>query len=252
MRLFPIALLLALAPVVVGSAGCVVPAAPDPPPPAPVAVVDDAPMVRIPGEAVLVAERRFRRVPRLEGAEPFWIDVDEVTVARYRVFCEATGRAMPSQPEASTDRHPVVRVSWTDADAFARWAGKRLPTEWEWWAAALGDRRFPWGEAEPSAAPVRIPLISLMSDRDPPWVPSATGEDPIDRSPWGCRDMGGNVCEWTSSQGKWTGDSPFRPVCGWRISDIAVNDDGIRSMTGNELDFTAGFVGFRCARSGDR
>jgi formylglycine-generating enzyme required for sulfatase activity len=230
------------------TAACAAPDREDVPPVVPLPR-DDAAMVPVPGEAVLAAEARLRRVPRLKSAEPFLIDADEVTVARYRTFCLATGRAMPAQPPGSTELHPVVNVTWDDADAFARWAGKRLPTAYEWWAAALGDRPYPWGNEEPLRAPVRLPLTSLGADRNPPWIPAPVGSDPVDTSTLGCRDMGGNVCEWTSSEGKGEDAARWRLLCGWRVSDIVVNDDGTSSTTGNERHFRAGYVGFRCART---
>ncbi len=72
----------------------------------------------------------------------FFMDKYEVTVAQYRKFCNATGRTMPAEPlwQASED-HPIVNVSWDDASAYARWAGKRLPTEAEWEYAARGGNK---------------------------------------------------------------------------------------------------------------
>jgi len=92
--------------------------------------------------------------------------------------------------------HPVVHVNWYEAEAFCRWAGRRLPTEAEWELAATLDpatgrkRRFPWGDAPPT--PERANLdYRAGGTLDVRALPS--GDSPV-----GCRQMIGNVWEWVA------------------------------------------------------
>ncbi|GAA4471222.1 ergothioneine biosynthesis protein EgtB [Rhodococcus olei] len=105
-----------------------------------------------------------------------------------RVF----GRVVPLHPN-----QPVVHVCYFEAQAYARWAGKRLPTEAEWERAARWDpasgrsRRFPWGDAEPTAAHANLGQRHLE--------PAEVGAYPDGASPLGVHHLIGDVWEWTSS-----------------------------------------------------
>jgi formylglycine-generating enzyme required for sulfatase activity len=132
----------------------------------------------------------------------FRIDRYETTNAMYVEFVRATSRAVPhhwiggTYPEAKAD-HPVVYVDWYDAEAFCRWAGKRLPIEAEWERAARGTdgRRFPWGDAwQPTNA--NTPQYWLT--RHEPGDTMPVGSFPQSRSPEGLADMAGNVYEWVA------------------------------------------------------
>jgi formylglycine-generating enzyme required for sulfatase activity len=133
--------------------------------------------------------------------ESFDIDITEVTHAAYAEFVKATGHALPDPWRAGggvpADRaqHPVTHVSWYDANDYCRWRGKRLPTEEEWEKAARGPEGFsyPWGnEFDPARANLsRGPF--LFGDTQP------VGTRTDGESPYGAKDMIGNVWEWTDS-----------------------------------------------------
>jgi iron(II)-dependent oxidoreductase len=109
--------------------------------------------------------------------------------------------------------HPVLHVSWFEAEAFCRWAGRRLPSEAEWEAAAAcqpgpdgkslgaGKNRYPWGDEVPTPDRANLDWKNLGC--------VAVYALPAGDSAWGCRQMIGNVWEWTSSDfGPYPGFKP--------------------------------------------
>jgi len=126
----------------------------------------------------------------------YWIDRYEVTQADYARFVSQAGHPPPrtwTKGQPLRGDHPVIAVSWTDADAFCRWAGKRLPTEAEWEKAARGDdgRLWPWGSEYHKG------FANLQDGDIKDTVP--VGSSPHDLSPYGVYDMAGNAMEWTAS-----------------------------------------------------
>lgn len=127
---------------------------------------------------------------------PFFMDMHEVTNADFAEFVNATKHQSPttwttgSYPSGASKK-PVTGVTWDDAVAYARWAGKRLPTEAEWEFAARGTTGFvyPWGNQWEKG--------SLSRSRSN--EPSDVGSNTNNKSPFGVFDMVGNVWEWTTS-----------------------------------------------------
>jgi iron(II)-dependent oxidoreductase len=105
-------------------------------------------------------------------------------------------RSMDREMEVDPLR-PVCHVCWYEADAYARWAGGRLPTEQEWEAAASWDpstgtkRTYPWGDEPPTALDANLDQLSFET--------AQVGAYPRNVSPIGCYGMIGDVWEWTSS-----------------------------------------------------
>lgn len=187
-------------------------------------------------------EKPLRRVT----VSDFKIDKYEVTVAQYRAFCAATGKSMPTPPTWGwVDSHPMVNVSWEDANAYAQWAGKRLPTEAEWeYAVRGGNMADSMGQNFGSA------WISSNSDGSPRPVGSSAP------NALGIYDMRGNVWEWCAD---------------WYASDSYASTSGtppavgkFKSLRGGSFDYSSYYArvsvrhysnpqfwspnfGFRCA-----
>ena len=152
---------------------------------------------------------------------PFWMDAYPVTVAQYTEFLEATGTPEPKlwrHPQFNGPHQPVIGLSWAEANAYARWAGKQLPTEAQWEFAARGkqDRPYPWGHLPPDTTRSNFKEYLGMTSN------VAMHED--GRSPDGIYDLAGNVYEWTAD--------PFIPYRAARTNPEAAAKAPRRALRG--------------------
>jgi formylglycine-generating enzyme required for sulfatase activity len=184
-----------------------------------------------------------------------------VTNAQYELFVMATSYAAPEHWEngkilAGKENHPVVNVSWQDAQAFCVWAGVRLPTEAEWEKAARSadGRMYPWGNEPPTQE-----LCNFDGNVDDT---TPVGLYPKGASPYGVLDMAGNVWGWVSDWyddkyysvspvenpqgGPATGESRVLRGGSWIDVDLEVRSANRRYCPPS---YWYDFGGFRCVRS---
>ena len=221
-------------------------------------------MAQVPaGEFIMGSNERWddEAPEHISTTDAFYIDLNEVTNADYKIFVKATKRTHPFHwPEGhlpkSKENHPVTYVSWFDANDYCSWAGKRLPTEQEWEKAARGEEGliYPWGNE-----------WSLDKSNNP--YKNSTGTEPVGsypkgRSPYGLNDISGNVWEWV--------DSYYLPHPGNPVTRAEYGEDkrvlkggswfdclsygcGLSAPTFNRSFFTPevknNSFGFRCAKT---
>jgi formylglycine-generating enzyme required for sulfatase activity len=214
--------------------------------------------------------------------KPFYMDKYPVTNAQFKRFLDASHYHPADDlnflkdwrngnyPEVAANK-PVTWVSLEDARAYARWAGKRLPHEWEWQFAAQGTdgRIFPWGSCDwlapataggPYACPwQRDPIDAPAPIPDKGRVMAAASDvnaHPRGASPFGVEDMVGNVWQWTDEyQDEHTraailrGGNHYQPQGSmWYFPQAYRNEQhGKLLLMAPSYDRSAG-VGFRCVK----
>lgn len=195
----------------------------------------------------------------------YYMDKYEVAQTDYERFVKATKRGKPFIPVFDDDiakvlkpELPAIGMSWTDAQAYCQWAGKRLPTEAEWEKAAKGEgsRKYPWGDA------MGPRYANLEGEEDGYKYLAPPGKFPEGRSPYGLYDMAGNVAEWVADtyDDKYYGKSPYRDPKGpeegqnrvirggsWRESPHGAR---VSKRFQAKLWRTDATIGFRCAKDG--
>jgi len=205
--------------------------------------------------------RRFHE--KTMQVAPFYIDKFPVTNGEFKKFLDATHYA-PRDPinflrdwkngafPQGWDNRPVTWVSLEDARAYAAWANKRLPHEWEWQLAAQGTdgRLYPWGN---QWQPVNVPT--------PDQSRTMRGPDPVDAhpagaSPYGVMDLVGNVWQWTDEFSDehtraaiLRGGEYYQPQGSiWYFPQAWRNDQHSKLLLMAPGYDRSGGVGFRCVR----
>jgi len=234
--------------------------------------VDTAGMVFVPGGICTtgVEGRDDPNGPRRVRLAPFFIDRAEVSNGEYLKYVEATGAAAPSWwddvgVDAVPMDRPVVGITWEEAEAYARWIGKRLPTaaEWECAMRAPDERLVPWGDAA-----VQWPATTLESvQRAASGDHSAAIDEylahtmPVDSRPdlataSGILHAATNVTEWTATLltgnttvvvnkgAAWSGDPILFDLARMQTFPLETVAEHDRMVPAKSMK-----IGFRCARS---
>ena len=176
-----------------------------------VANSDGAELVYVPGGVVALGVGTDHA--KTVNVKSIYVDRHEVTLRQFLSFCRATGATCPPQPGSSGEQHPVVDVGWHLAREYARWAGRRLPTEAEWQRAAMGDdgRAYPWGSVD------RISARNGPGNEDGYGGLAPVGSFLQGAGPFGCLDMSGNAWEWCEDSAPPEGGGTERQAFVYRV-----------------------------------
>jgi formylglycine-generating enzyme required for sulfatase activity len=195
----------------------------------------------------------------------FYLDITEVSNAAYKLFCDGAGHPYPPAPDWDADYflgkpdYPVLNVSFQDAQAYARWANKRLATEEEWEAAARGRQGFqlPWGNTAEEGRSNTDGSVDGFAQTAPVNAFAAGA------SPYGILNMSGNVWELTASPYPATAKeiADMRQALGtdldsnWVVAKggsfvSLIKDIDLRSFmrAGFPDSAKSPYIGFRCAK----
>lgn len=242
---------------------------------------DGAPMILIPAGPFTMGS--FDGLPNERPEhqvtlDVYYIDQYEVTLGLYRKFLEEAQRDAPPtwDDEATTTvpDHPAVGMAWKEAEAYCKWAGKRLPTEAEWEKAARGTdgRRYPWGHMQP--------FVDIANYNRGVWVSDAITLVPVTsgvegmsvrhglkeggKSPYGLYHMAGNASEWVADwyDREYYQKSPDKNPTGPAEGEKKIIRGGSWVDLPAALRVTARFsadpafedrtIGFRCAMDGPK
>jgi len=252
---------------------------------------DGAPMVWVPGGSFTMGCPAAIDGGEASGGESqqvtlsgYWIYENEVTVAQYRAFCDATGHALPPYPgpwlswvgtdwtDPSVQQMPIVDVDWYDCNAYADWAGVQLPTEAQYEYASRGPsgNNYSWGGMATAVDTCNGWDATKCANHDNSYVVGKStwpvGSFPAGASWCGAQDISGNVWEWcadwygdyatkpvTDPMGPTTGDHRVQRGASWDDYNYGVGDNGDFYNRGvyryeyNLPDRYDSCTGFRCA-----
>ena len=204
------------------------------------------------------ARRGHRKLMQMRS---FHIDRTPVTNRQFKRFVDESGYRprdshhflhhwVEGAPAAGSENKPVTWVSIEDARAYAQWAGKRLPHEWEWQYAAQGSdgRAYPWGDVWNAAA---VPAPNRERQLRPP---ADVDAHPEGASPFGVMDLVGNVWQWTDEYfddhtraAVLRGGSSYRPQTShWYFPQAYRLDQHGKYLLMAPCKDRSGSVGFRC------
>ena len=158
--------------------------------------------------------------------DSYYIDLHEVTFAQYRRYrrdLSVNNKRLPKELDSVADGAlPATGVRWGEANQYARWAGKELPTEAEWEKAARGNEpyAYPWGDGKPIWHRLRE-----LTQIDP--IGSFRG----DRSPFGVMDLAGNAREWCQD---WYSAQSYQMALNQSKASTLLNPPGPRAAVGSK------------------